>query len=76
MPEAAAAARIHAQIQAKKGIQHVDVPPIRTVCPPICASGFDIRALVFCNVLVIALPLCVGLADKYNDIDFGLDVVR
>jgi hypothetical protein len=25
---------------------------------------------------VIALPLCVGLADKYNDIDFGLDVVR
>ena len=28
---AAAAARINAQIQAKKGIQHVDVPPIRTV---------------------------------------------
>jgi hypothetical protein len=31
---AAAAARINAQIQAKKGIQHVDVPPIRSVCPP------------------------------------------
>lgn len=30
---AAAAARINAQIQAKKGIQHVDVPPIRSVCP-------------------------------------------
>ncbi len=30
---AAAAARINAQIQAKKGIQHVDVPPIRTVRP-------------------------------------------
>ena len=28
---AAAAARINAQIQAKKGIQHVDVPPIRQV---------------------------------------------
>jgi hypothetical protein len=28
---AAAAARINAQIQAKKGIQHVDVPPIRAV---------------------------------------------
>ena len=28
---AAAAARINASIQAKKGIQHVDVPPIRTV---------------------------------------------
>lgn len=28
---AAAAARINAQIQAKKGIQHVDVPPIRSV---------------------------------------------
>lgn len=28
---AAAAARINAQLQAKKGIQHVDVPPIRSV---------------------------------------------
>ena len=28
---AAAAARINAQIQAKKGIQHVEVPPIRPV---------------------------------------------
>lgn len=28
---AAAAARINAQIQAKKGIQHVDVPPITSV---------------------------------------------
>lgn len=28
---AAAAARINAQIQAKKGVQHVDVPPIRSV---------------------------------------------
>ena len=28
---AAAAARINAQIQAKRGIQHVDVPPIRSV---------------------------------------------
>lgn len=28
---AAAAARINASIQAKKGIQHVDVPPIRSV---------------------------------------------
>jgi hypothetical protein len=27
---AAAAAKINAQIQAKKGIQHVDVPPIRS----------------------------------------------
>lgn len=29
---AAAAARINAQIQAKRGVQHVDVPPIRSVC--------------------------------------------
>ena len=28
---AAAAARINASIQAKKGVQHVDVPPIRAV---------------------------------------------
>jgi hypothetical protein len=27
---AAAAARINAQLQSKKGIQHVDVPPIRS----------------------------------------------
>jgi hypothetical protein len=27
---AAAAARINAQLQARKGIQHVDVPPIRS----------------------------------------------
>ena len=31
---AAAAARINAQIQAKKGIQHVDVPPILAVSIP------------------------------------------
>lgn len=31
---AAAAARINAQIQAKKGIQHVDVPPIRSILSP------------------------------------------
>ena len=30
---AAAAAKINAQLQAKKGIQHVDVPPIRSVSP-------------------------------------------
>jgi hypothetical protein len=31
---AAAAARINAQIQAKKGIQHVDVPPILSTSSP------------------------------------------
>ena len=35
---AAAAARINAQIQAKKGIQHVDVPPIRSVRPLVAKS--------------------------------------
>ena len=30
-PTAAAAAKINAQLQAKKGIQQVDVPPIRSV---------------------------------------------
>ncbi|KAL5120548.1 aconitate hydratase [Pleosporales sp. CAS-2024a] len=35
----AAAARINAQIQAKKGIQHVDVPPIRSAqTPPVVKS--------------------------------------
>jgi hypothetical protein len=28
---AAAAAKINAELQARKGIQHVDVPPIRSV---------------------------------------------
>jgi len=36
---AAAAARINAQIQAKKGIQHVDVPPIRATSSPAPAAG-------------------------------------
>ncbi|KAH1332506.1 hypothetical protein KXX38_000137, partial [Aspergillus fumigatus] len=31
---AAAAAKINAQLQAKKGIQHVDVPPIRSTASP------------------------------------------
>ena len=31
---AAAAARINAQLQARKGIQHVDVPPIKSTSPP------------------------------------------
>lgn len=31
---AAAAAKINAQIQARKGVQHVDVPPIRSVQMP------------------------------------------
>ncbi|KAF7586761.1 hypothetical protein BBP40_008354, partial [Aspergillus hancockii] len=31
---AAAAAKINAQLQAKKGIQHVDVPPIRSTTSP------------------------------------------
>ena len=39
MVAAAAAARINAQIQAKKGIQHVDVPPIRSVS----ITGFSSR---------------------------------
>ena len=36
---AAAAAKINAQIQAKKGIQHVEVPPIRAVRFPSFASS-------------------------------------
>ncbi|KAF2799039.1 hypothetical protein K505DRAFT_295283 [Melanomma pulvis-pyrius CBS 109.77] len=35
---AAAAARINAQILAKKGIQHVDVPPIRSAMSPVVKS--------------------------------------
>lgn len=34
-PKAAAAARINAQLQSRKGIQHVDVPPIQSsISPP------------------------------------------
>ncbi|MCJ1299083.1 hypothetical protein MMC08_001874 [Hypocenomyce scalaris] len=36
---AAAAARINASIQAKKGIQHVDVPPIQSVASPTAKSA-------------------------------------
>lgn len=45
---AAAAAKINAQLQAKKGIQHVDVPPIRSV-------SFTARAVSF---LSCHLKLC------------------
>jgi hypothetical protein len=31
---AAAAAKINAELQARKGIQHVDVPPVQSVCTP------------------------------------------
>lgn len=37
-PIAAAAAKINAQIQAKKGIQHADVPPIRAAESPVGKS--------------------------------------
>jgi len=33
IPLAAAAARINAQLQARKGIQHVDVPPVKSTTP-------------------------------------------
>ncbi|KAJ9197005.1 hypothetical protein DTO166G4_2602 [Paecilomyces variotii] len=36
---AAAAAKINAQLQAKKGIQHVDVPPIRSTASPVGQSA-------------------------------------
>lgn len=36
---AAAAAKINAQIQAKKGIQHADVPPIRAAESPVGKSA-------------------------------------
>ncbi|TID13705.1 KH domain protein [Venturia nashicola] len=39
---AAAAARINAQLQAKKGIQHVDVPPIRSTSTPKQEDAGDI----------------------------------
>ncbi|KAF7156168.1 hypothetical protein CNMCM6106_008894 [Aspergillus hiratsukae] len=46
---AAAAAKINAQLQAKKGIQHVDVPPIRSTASPApnaaSPSGSDSKKL-------------------------------
>lgn len=41
---AAAAAKINAQINAKKGIQHVDVPPIRSVSSALHGKNGDISA--------------------------------
>ncbi|KAH8697196.1 hypothetical protein BGW36DRAFT_427166 [Talaromyces proteolyticus] len=40
---AAAAAKINAQLQAKKGIQHVDVPPIRSTASPVAKSTTPIE---------------------------------
>lgn len=33
MTTAAAAAKINAQLQARKGVQHVDVPPVKLATP-------------------------------------------
>lgn len=46
---AAAAAKINAQIQAKKGIQHVDVPPIRSV-RIYCRYNPCVRTLIYVQV--------------------------
>ena len=53
---AAAAARINAQIQAKKGIQHVDVPPIRTVRPTLVFTIFADTALQALTPPVVRSP--------------------
>lgn len=39
LPTAAAAAKINAQLQARKGIQHVDVPPIRSDSSKAASGG-------------------------------------
>ncbi|KAF1960181.1 hypothetical protein CC80DRAFT_287458 [Byssothecium circinans] len=41
---AAAAAKINAQIQAKKGIQHVEVPPIRPVLSPATPKSPNLKS--------------------------------
>ncbi len=43
-PTAAAAAKINAQLQARKGIQHVDVPPIKSATSPTKAGAANSAA--------------------------------
>lgn len=45
---AAAAARINAQLAAKKGIQHVDVPPIRSVATPMPMNTKTLIPMLTC----------------------------
>ena len=47
---AAAAAKINASINAKKGIQHVDVPPIRAVRPTPTYISTQHRTNMFCSL--------------------------
>lgn len=51
---AAAAAKINAQIQAKKGIQHVDVPPIKSTSesPGLNGGGAAIHANINGDVYI------------------------
>jgi hypothetical protein len=63
---AAAAARINAQIQAKKGIQHVDVPPIRSVSDMYAPFGLgpanDARRSLLLQLSSRPLPAPVRLS--------------
>ncbi|MCJ1369465.1 hypothetical protein MMC20_000676 [Loxospora ochrophaea] len=47
---AAAAAKINASLQAKKGIQHVDVPPIRSAASPVGKASSPSSGLSTSNI--------------------------
>ncbi|KAI1101900.1 hypothetical protein F4804DRAFT_343622 [Jackrogersella minutella] len=64
---AAAAAKINAQIQAKKGIQHVDVPPIKTA--PSASPGPDSSSTPGANGANINGEMYIADGDYIKDIE-------
>ena len=66
---AAAAAKINAQIQAKKGIQHVDVPPIQSTLSPPANSASPAPPKELNSASVVNGEMYIADGDYIRDIE-------
>jgi hypothetical protein len=66
---AAAAAKINAQIQAKKGIQHVDVPPIRSTLSPAGKSASPAPSATGNSTTTVNGEMYIADGDYIRDIE-------
>src|ERR1700689_1605737 len=65
----AAAARINAQLQAKKGIQHVDVPPIRSTLSPTGAKSASPGGSTGNSASLVNSEMYIADGDYIRDIE-------
>jgi hypothetical protein len=66
---AAAAAKINAQLQAKKGIQHVDVPEIRSTLSPSNGKSASPRAATSNSASTVNGEMYIADGDYIRDIE-------